>query len=220
MTLSRQEVVPGLTTELENFVELLRTLGPDEWRQLTRCDGWTAGDVAAHVVATIADVTAGRIEGLGTPEVTRRQVEERRGRTPSELADELEGSRKAARDIAESFDDDAWAGPAPGGFPGTLGWAVESLWYDTYLHADDIRAAIGRPTVRGDGIRAGIHHVAAVLEQQEWGPATLAFDGIGEIPIRGGGDRVTGDPFQFLLAATGRADPPSVGLDESVNIYR
>jgi hypothetical protein len=36
----------------------------------------------------------------------------------------------------------------------------------------------------------------------------------------GSGRRVTGDPHQFVLVATGRADPATLGLDESVNVYR
>ena len=31
---------------------------------------------------------------------------------------------------------------------------------------------------------------------------------------------MTGDPLQFVLVATGRADPAPLGLDASVNIYR
>jgi hypothetical protein len=37
--------------------------------------------------------------------------------------------------------------------------------------------------------------------------------------IGGGGDTVTGDPKQFVLAATGRTDPGALGLDDTVNIY-
>ena len=35
----------------------------------------------------------------------------------------------------------------------------------------------------------------------------------------GGGEKISGDPHQFLLVATGRADPSPLGLDESVNIF-
>jgi len=41
-----------------------------------------------------------------------------------------------------------------------------------------------------------------------------------DIPIgSGGGQRITGDPLAFILAATGRADPTPLGLDDTVNIY-
>jgi hypothetical protein len=39
------------------------------------------------------------------------------------------------------------------------------------------------------------------------------------IDIGGGGEKITGDPLEFVLVATGRADPSPWGLDESVNIY-
>ena len=42
-----------------------------------------------------------------------------------------------------------------------------------------------------------------------------------EFPVSGGGgQRVTGDPLEFVLAATGRTDPGALGLDETVNVYR
>jgi len=92
MTLSRTVVVPGMTAQYLDFVELLRGLTGEQWETPSRCQGWRVADVAAHVVGQLTDVTNLRLEGLGTPEVTQRQVEERRGRSAADLADELEGS--------------------------------------------------------------------------------------------------------------------------------
>lgn len=218
MTLSRIESTEGLPAELESFGELVKSLDEKEWNTPTRCEGWTVADVAAHVIGTMTDIVNGRIEGQGTPEVTARQVEERRGRTPAELADELEQTGKVARDILASFDDAAWDAPSPGGLDGTLGWGIEALWYDTYLHADDIRAAVGRPSVKsGPGLRAAVSHMAYELNRRGWGPGTLALDGQEEFPVgAGGGKRVSGDAFDFVLAATGRGDADTFGV---VNIY-
>jgi hypothetical protein len=103
---------------------------------------------------------------------------------------------------------------------GTLGDGVEALWFDLYAHGDDIRAAIGRPSVSGDGLRASASHIATELTKRDWGPATIALDGLPEFEVNGGGGRrITGDPLAFVLAATGRADPASLGLDASVNLY-
>ena len=103
----------------------------------------------------------------------------------------------------------------------TLGEGVEALWYDAYVHGEDIRAAIGRVPEPGPGLRASVAHLSDLLSQRDWGPATLALDGVDEFPVSGGGGRrVTGDPLQFVLVATGRADPAAVGLDETVNVYR
>jgi len=210
-----------MVAEYRSFTELLRNLSDEDWGTPSRCEGWRVADVAAHVVGQLSDVVNLRLEGLGSPEVTRRQVDERRGRTPVELADELEAATLVASDLVTSFDDDAWAGPVPGGANGTLGFGLEALWFDTYLHGDDIRDALGLETPRGDGLAPSLSHIAQVLTDQGWGPADLAFDGIGEFPVSGGGGQtITGDAFTFVLVSTGRGDPASLGLDEAVNIYR
>jgi uncharacterized protein (TIGR03083 family) len=219
MALSLQEVREGITAEHNGFVTLLRELDADALGRPSRCSGWTVADVAAHVAGTMADIAAGDLEGQGTEAVTARQVAQRRGRTNEELADELEHAAKSAADLLAVFDDGAWVAPAPGGYAGTLGDAVEALWFDAYLHADDIRAALGRPSARGPGLRASVSHVATELAKRGWGPATLSFDGVGEFDVRGGGKRIEGDALAFVLAATGRTDASTVGLAPDVNIY-
>jgi len=221
MTLSREVVVPGMLAEYRSFAELVRGLSADDWETRSRCEGWRVADVAAHVIGQLTDVVNLRLEGLGTPEVTTRQVDDHRGRTPAELADELDASVKVAGDLGASFDDAAWVAPAPPGANGTLGFGLEALWFDTYLHADDMRAALGTSTPSAEGVAPSLSHIAQVLTDQGWGPADLAFEGFARFPVGGGGGRtVSGDAFGFILASTGRGDPASFGLDESVNIYR
>jgi uncharacterized protein (TIGR03083 family) len=224
MALPREDVTTGLLRELAAFEALIRPLTPEEWAAPSRCAGWSTADVAAHVVGQMTDVTTGRLEGLGTAEVTARQVAERRGRSPVELADELAASSKVTGDMLAGFDDALWAMPSPGGFDFTLGEGVEALWYDAYLHGDDIRMAVGQPSERGDGLTASVSHLAGVLGRQGWGPARLALDGSPEFSVADGGEgdvrRVTGDPLTFVLVASGRADPTSLGLDATVNVYR
>lgn len=220
MTLPRNDVSTGILDELDNFRALLLSLNVAEWETPSRCEGWTVAGVASHVVGSMADVVAGNLDGLGTPEVTAREVTERAGRSPAELADECASVRDASKDLLAVFDDDAWVAPAPGGYDGTLGDGVEALWYDTFLHADDIRAAIGRPTEITDGLRASLSHLSTVLDHRGWGPATLAFPGQPRFDIGGGGPEITGNAFEFVLAATGRLDPAKLGLDERVDVYR
>ena len=221
MPLSRDVAIPGMLDEYQAFGELLLTLSDEEWQQPTRCEGWTVADVAAHVVGQLTDVVTGKLDGLGTPEVTTREVEERRGRTPVELVEELTQSGKLGTDLTAAFDDAAWNGPIPTGGPGTLGTGIEALWADAYIHADDIRHAIGREPVRTAGLRGSVSHFAELLGQDGWGPATLALDGVEEFPVGdGSGRRITGDAHAFVLVATGRADPSLFGVDETVNVYR
>lgn len=222
MVLPRDQVTEGIVEELRQFEALVRSLSDDELRTPSRCAGWTAGDVAAHVIGGMVDVVTGRIEGLGTPEVTQREVDERRGRTGNELADELAGAGKQAVDLLALFDDTAWNGPSPGGFEFTLGEGIEALWYDAYLHADDIRAATGRPSVDGPGLEASVSHITDILGRRGWGPATVALDGVDVYRV-GDPDEssptVTGPALPFVLAATGRLDPAAIGLDADVDIY-
>jgi hypothetical protein len=170
------------------------------------------------MVGQVTDVVNGRLDGLGTPEVTEREAKERAGYSAEQLADELLQGRAGVEALASALDDTAWNAPVASDFEGTLGEGVLALWFDGYLHADDIRAALGAAPVRGDGLLGSVHHVAVDLDRRHWGPATLALDGVDVIEIGGGGEKVTGDPYEFLLVATGRADPSRIGLDESVNI--
>src|SRR5437773_2142041 len=83
---------------------------------------------ARRAVGATAGVAAGRLEGLGSPEATKREVDERAGRSPAELADECAEVTKTAAGMLPLFDDAAWAGASPGGYEGTLGDGVEALW--------------------------------------------------------------------------------------------
>ena len=201
MALPRSTVSDGLLDELDRFEGLLRELTATEWATPTRCDGWAVADVAGHTVGSMADVVAGRFEGLGTPEVTAREVDERRGRTPTELADECTEVRKAAAGILALFDETAWNGAAPGGYDGTLGDGVEALWYDTFLHADDIRHALGRPSDLGPGLAGSVSHLRHELAGQGW---------TGVVPEDGS------EAMEFILVATGRTpggqpgSPPNI----------
>ena len=219
MTLSRTEVAAGLPAELLDMAGFIRSISDGDWATPTRCTGWTVADVAAHVAGTMTDIANGQFEGLGLPAVTEREVAERRGRSRSELADELEGAAKISTDLLAAFDDAAWDGPAPPGVTGTLGAGVEALWSDAYLHIQDMRAALGLAPERKPALRASLSHVASVLGERGWAPATLALDGMGRFDVAAGGREITGDPLAFVLAATGRGDPSAFGLGPDVNIY-
>ena len=222
MRLRRAEVVEGYPAELERFGELLGSLTDEDWRADTRCEGWTVGDVAAHVTGTLAAIVDGRTKELADPDHVARQVTDRRSQSRDEVVDEFAKVTASTRLLLDAFDDESWAGPTPGGVAPSVGEGVEALWYDTYVHAEDIRVALGRHSERPrDSIRVSVAHLADILEGQVWGPATLAFDGIEEFTVGdGAGPRITGDPYEFITVATGRADPSTIGLDEKVNVYR
>jgi uncharacterized protein (TIGR03083 family) len=222
MALERSVVVPGVLVEYRAFGRLLNSLSDEQWQSPSRCVGWSVADVAGHVVGQLSDVTALRLEGLGTPEVTARQVEERRGRRAADLAEELDATTQTAADLIGSFDDAAYNAEGPQGNGQTLGYGIESLWFDTFLHADDIRHALGGTTTATEAYAPSVSHISQVLTDQGWDPATIRLDGLDEFHVGDGNlDRVIeGDPMQFILVSTGRADPGRLGLDPTVNIYR
>src|SRR5438874_2212756 len=94
--LDRSEISAGFVAELDDFGELLRSLEPADLDAPTRCTGWTVRDVAGHMVGQITDVVNGRLEGLGTPEVTEREAKERAGRSAAEPTRPHTGSTKAS----------------------------------------------------------------------------------------------------------------------------
>jgi len=212
--MERADVVTGLFAEYDGFAELIAPLSMDEWRTPTRCEAWQVRDVAGHVVGTAIDIASGAV-GSRTPDEQARALREE---PPAELAARLRAAADRVRPFFGALSEEAWAGPSPVAGR-SLGNGILTLLYDTFVHADDIRTALGRPADRGAGLEASVHWVREELERRGWGPARLVLDGVGERSIGAGGPVLRADPLRFLLAATGRVDPAELGMDESVNIY-
>jgi uncharacterized protein (TIGR03083 family) len=214
LTPDRATVGAGAIAEYEAFAALLESLSEADWHTPTRCEGFAVCDVAGHVVGLAEDVAKG-VPGSRTAEAEAASV---RDDGPAGAAARLRIAIDAVRALVSALDDAAWDGPS--GLPDlTLGRGVLTLWYDTFVHADDLRAALGRPSARGAGLDASVSYLTGELDRRGWGPATIALDGLAERVIGSGGTSVTGDPLQFVLIATGRADPAGLGVDPSVNIY-
>jgi len=212
--MERAEVVAGLFAEYDAFAELIARLSPEEWRTPTRCERWQVRDVAGHVVGMAVDMSTGAA-GTRTPEDQARAL---RDEAPAELAGRLRAAADRIRPFFTALGDEAWAGPSP--VPDrSLGNAILTVLYDTFVHADDIRTALGRPAGGGTGLEASLDWIREELERRGWGPARMALDGVDERSIGAGGPVLRGDPLRFLLAATGRVDPAEFGVDESLNIY-
>ena len=217
--LSRAEVMAGIAEESAVVATMMRGLSETDWQVDSRCAGWQVRDVAGLLTGLFTDVALGRMQGQGLPAVTQRQADERRDKDPGQLARELERSARLCEQTLATFDDQAWDGRAPGGFPGSLRRAVLVLWYELFVHGDDIRCAVSLEDRRGPGLRAAAAHLAETLGLWGWGPVTLRLDGIEAMDVRGGGGDVTADALEFVRVATGRGDPRALGLDETVNIY-
>lgn len=213
-SLSRTDISHGCLAEYEAFATLVESLTDAQWSTPTRCEGFEVRDVAGHVIGLAEDTAAG-VPGSRNAEEEAATV---RHETPAGAAARLRAAVATIAVIAESVDDDGWNTPIPG-LGITLGEGVLTLWYDTYVHADDIRAAVGRSSERGPGLEASVAYLAREIEKNDWPSTTLALDGVGRYDVNGGGASITGDALQFVLVATGRADAATMGLDPSISIY-
>jgi uncharacterized protein (TIGR03083 family) len=211
--LPRTVVAQGCCDEYAAFASLVESLTEAEWSRPTRCEGFEVRDVAGHVIGLAEDVAAGK-PGSRNAEEEAASV---RGDTPAVAAARLRAALEPITALLHAADDTTWAAPVLDDM--TLGEGVLLLWYDAYVHADDIRAAIGRPSERGAGLEAAVAYLAGELTGRGYAPTTLAFAGMARYDVSGGGAGFTGDALSFVLAATGRADAESLGLAPSVNIY-
>ena len=139
--------------------ELLLSLDDDDWSRETDCPGWSVRDVAAHIAALESELA-----GDGGPEVepadqegaggnlsaayTQAGIDERSGRTPHELIDEI---TDAVRRSAAKVDADPPRDPKakPERTPAGVEWDQQTLLrnrvVDLWVHEQDIRRAVDRP---------------------------------------------------------------------------
>jgi uncharacterized protein (TIGR03083 family) len=219
MELTRTEIIAGMLDEYRSFAELVGSLDEAAWAKASRCDGFDVRDVAGHVIGLAEDVVAG-VPGSRTAEQEAASV---RDDAPEVAASRLRSALEALGGLAAALDtDEVWDGPS--GLPDlSMGDGVLTLWYDTYVHGDDIRAAIGLPPATGPGLRAAVRYLEKTLTDRGWGPAHLRFtdqdDDFGELVVGTAATTLPVDALEFVLAATGRVDPTSLGLHEDVNIY-
>ena len=222
MDLSRKETIDGMLDEYVGFADLIGGLDESGWSTASRCDGWEVRDVAGHVVGLCEDVAA----GVPGSRDSAQEAASVRGDTPAVAAERLRAAVAQLRLLGPGLDDaEVWSGPS-GVADLTMGHGILTLWYDTFVHGDDVRAALGRPPSDGPGLRAAVAYLEAELTGRGWGPARVLFldqdEGFGAVAAGGAGAGTPAHRVEarsFVLAATGRIDPVPLGLDPEVNIY-
>jgi uncharacterized protein (TIGR03083 family) len=92
------------------------------------CPAWTVHGLLSHLTGLTADITAGRVDGAGTPPWTGAQVDARKDWTREQL-------------LAE------WAehGPTIEGQIDGFGGIGRALAMDVTMHEDDMREGLGLP---------------------------------------------------------------------------
>lgn len=121
-----------IRTERLDLIDLLATLGPDEWATPSLCGAWTVQEVAAHVawapVAPMAQTAVGLVRSGFRINKASAQVAR-------------QWARRGTDQILAQLRDNARTGALPSGVPVPAG-VVEAV-----LHAIDIRRPLGRPRV-------------------------------------------------------------------------
>jgi hypothetical protein len=115
------------------------------------------------------------------------------------VADECADVAKAAAAMLTMFDDEAWEAPIGQGVVGSIGFGVEALWFDTFIHGDDMRSPLGlAPDLAPGAVAAAVSHVTVFLAELGWTEPFPSDDGAA---------------YDAVLVATGRAKgdaPPNI----------
>jgi uncharacterized protein (TIGR03083 family) len=154
------------------------------------CPDWTVHDVVAHVTGVVADVLAGKLDGVATDPWTAAQVAARRDRPVADILAEWDENAPAFEALLDDVGD-----------PGRQAVA------DVATHEHDIRLALGRPGARDSAAVLIGHGFLAPLFVQEAAergtPLRLVTAG-GATYGAAAAPGLAGDPFQLLRAISGR----------------
>jgi len=168
------QLVP-VTRQRRRFEKMLAGLTDDEWRAPTRCDGWTAQDVAAHLVGVNAfwqmSITAG-LAGAPTRVLTNFDpastpsllIEPMRALPPGEVLAQLVASHDSLLGVVADLDDAGWATAAetPAGYVPIRLLAFHALW-DCWIHERDVALPLGRtPAIEADEVASALRYAAAI----------------------------------------------------------
>jgi len=156
------------------FLEMIQDLDADDWSRPSRCDGWSARDVAVHLASTntfweIA-VRSG-VEGAPTEMLARFDPVASPARmvadstlSAGEVIETFAASSEALADVLLGLSDSDWTmlAEAPPGHVSVSAVVHHALW-DSWIHERDIAVPLGRtPPVESDEVIACLRYVAAL----------------------------------------------------------
>lgn len=216
-------------TEYQRVLDLVRSLGPNDWSQPTDCTEWTVKDIVVHLIGAAEGMgslrelvhqarAAGRLPGTIpiVDRINRVQVSERRGLAVEQLADRLAQAFERGLRGRRRWPALIRMVPVPADEFGRMpfGLLTDVIYTrDAFVHRVDISRATGKPMVVtadhegrivADVARdwAGRHQSAFILHLI--GPSGGTY-------ISGtGGQQIDLDGIEFCRIVSGRA--PGDGL--------
>src|SRR5579863_5161692 len=133
-----------------------RGLGPTDWDKGTDCPGWSVRDQLSHVIGTESMLLGQPSPPVLTPvpdyvhnplgEMNEAWVEERRARPGDEVLAEFGSVTRRRIEQLRALTDEEWAVPTPspvGEVP--YGDFMTVRAFDSWVHEQDLRRAVGRP---------------------------------------------------------------------------
>lgn len=225
-TLDRAVAKQLAAHEYQRYLDLLRTLEPNEWSLPTDCPGWNVQQMAAHnlgmaeLAGSLPEMVrqfagAGRRPEQGVDALTAHQVDRRSTLTPAEIINRyrtahpraVRGRSRRSRLIGR------FAMPEKQVIDGTpetwtFGYLFETiLTRDTWMHRIDTSRAIGRPPLlTHDHDGALVADVVTEWANRHGAPFALRLTG----PAGGnwsagiGGDDLSLDAVSFVRTLSGR----------------
>jgi uncharacterized protein (TIGR03083 family) len=161
--LDKSDVLNGLFGSWEAIDQVIGDLPERQWSEQTALPGWTVHDVVAHVVGTES-----MLQGAGTPEadvdvstlehvrndigvLNERWVRSLRRLSHAELLEKFRATAAERREALTSMPETQWyeLTVTPAG-PDSYGRFMRVRTFDCWMHAHDVRDAVGRPADRGD----------------------------------------------------------------------
>ncbi|MFF9188048.1 maleylpyruvate isomerase family mycothiol-dependent enzyme [Streptomyces rochei] len=176
---------PGrlLAAERDELLPLLRTRTDADFAlPVAACPGWTVRDVLAHCSSALTRAVENRFErGVFSPESNDRDIAERADWTNARILDELE------RGMTE-------AGPVIGRAGGVLDMLALGEW----VHAGDVRVALGEPgAYAGRGLPEALALLGTLTRDRGHVPLHADLDDVDE-PLKLGGASGERPPGRFI----------------------
>jgi uncharacterized protein (TIGR03083 family) len=232
---SRSDAMRIAAAELDRFVDLLRSLTPDDWRRPTECEPWDVRTMTTHVLGateshsslreTVHQTRAYRKSKSGPmiDAMTALQIRDRAELSPDDIVVRFERAaprsvrarrrmpallRRMRMKVDPPFDAERWR----------LGYLMDVIYTrDCWMHRLDISRAIRREMVLTPG-----HDGRLVADAvSEWArrhgqPFTLTLTGsAGGTYLAGdGGEHIELDAVEFCRILSGRAQGTGLLITE------
>jgi uncharacterized protein (TIGR03083 family) len=182
------EVGAACVRQRRRLLETLASLSDDDWRVPSRCDGWSAQDVAVHldgvnrfwhwsIAGGLAGTPTRLLENFDPKATPAAMVEAARANNPSpaETLATLAESSQALCEQVTALDGEQWAmlAECPAGHLPMVAVVHHALW-DCWVHERDIALPLGLTVAEEpDELMACLRYVAGL------GPAFALGAGVG-----------------------------------------